>query len=305
MRAAITAICLNGLRAAGRAHDEPARKAAAFLSTGGLHPRGERMPPKPEVRVYALAYGLMAVARDPASDDRDRRLRELVDETVALSSATNAFAYFNHELIRRPASFQLALLALGLEEARARGARVPQPLLDTLLDRLQTARTPGGGFAYYAATPDEPGPAGTGSPQGTAGRNPACELALAQGGRGSDADVAKAVACQRQNLSRLERHSRRRDRERPTHDPADHQVAPYYYLFSLHWTARSLSRLPEADRRAAAEDLLASILAQEVRSEKGEPIGIWEDSEEFSGPNYGTGTVLDTLGVLRPYLTRR
>ncbi|MBI5247175.1 MAG: hypothetical protein HY923_08330 [Elusimicrobia bacterium] len=297
VRAAVTAICLNGLRAAGQGQGEAARKAQDFLVNGGL----EQTKMSPTNRPYALAYAMMAASREPASPARNERLQKLITETENLANATDAFAYLGRG--QRPASFVLAVVASGLEEAKARGAKVPQALLDGLLTRLETARSPSGDFAYYALPSAGGAPMPT-NPEDAAARNAACEVALAEGGRGNAGALARSVQCERQNLGRLEHASRRRDPQHPIHDAKDHNIAPYYYLFSLHWTARALSRLPAADARATAEDILASILKQEVHAPSGEPLGIWEDSQEFSGPNYGTGTVLDTLNVLRPYLTR-
>ncbi len=282
IRAAVTAVVVDSLT--GPKVD----KAAEAVTRGRrfIDENGRRPPAEVKTgfdgntqRLWAIAMGLKEAARRPAGEERDNLVKGYFAALEEVRAQARGMNYYGHA--HDMASFQAALLADGLQKVAAAGYALPKGALKEALDKVESARDEkSGGFGYYAAVkPDDE--------QDAACRSLACEAALDGDGRSDPKRLEEAVERMLRNRKAVE--EAQANAKLVTHDPANHNIAKYYNLFSLRWAAKVLPRLPDEKAEGYAH-AIGRIVLDSQRAD-----GSWLDSANYSGPAYGTAYAMLAL----------
>jgi hypothetical protein len=226
---------------------------------------------------YSDAYRLMYFARRAAAGDAElrahaiARMNEIVQHAQARQKPSGFWAHEYENAFATGAVLQEVLAA------KAAGATVPNEMLDRAAQALLSARFTNGAFVYGGAADA----GATGSLKDAAGRMPICEGGLLQLGR-SDLDRL------RQALQNFQDHLQRLEVVRRNDFHSDGELAGFFFFHSLYHTSEVVRLLPEAERAAHWQRLLAML--QQVP----ELDGSFLDSHEL-GRSYGTAMALLTL----------
>ncbi|MBI3296588.1 MAG: hypothetical protein HYZ75_00375 [Elusimicrobia bacterium] len=285
VRAAITAYVLSALRGSSAEGVQGAigRGEAYIDQFGGTSTTTTREGFGGNTqRLYALTLGLAnSVSRTP-SEENDMRVNAYIVEISSLVRTTGSTGYYGGT---RPSTFQLAMLAEALREAREAGFHVSRRLLGTIHRDIESARSPDhGGFGYYTGGHTE-------RAEGTASRSIANEVALARAGRSTPARLTAAL----QRLMRAQgligevaaSTTNFYSGGTTPHDPARQNIAAYYQLFGLYWGSEALAGLQPAEGAGYGHSL-GRLLISIQRAD-----GSWRDSQVYAGPAYGTA-----MGIL-------
>jgi len=154
----------------------------------------------------------------------------------------------------RAISFVTAYVALALLDANEAGFPVPMVRTGRCLDALGAMLNPNGTFSYMKAGGVR-APDATKEP-GAAGRGPYCALALLRGGRAELDLVRKTLA-----LFAKHREGLGRERRKALMHTGDDKQGSHYVMFDYGMIAEAIAALPEAERTAPRDLLLAEILA--------------------------------------------
>lgn len=274
-RNAITAIVLGALERMPRKNSDLSQAlqhGRDYLLKNGLPPADS---PRNEIndKPYSLAFGLTWLLRHPELGDQKQRVQLYLKEIDALASGNLSYS----EEDKVVATFQVALLALAVDDARALGHAVPKDLLERL-----GAKDFAGAYAhcgYYVNRREDE--------HAAAPREALCLLAAERSGAEVDqARLEKAVETFLRDLAGLKEVV---DSGRGAHDYKRHAWAPYMYIFGIYWTTQAAKRLPKAKAHDAA-----AILARTLIDEQ-ENAGAWQDSAYFSGRSYDTAYAMCAL----------
>lgn len=243
-------------------------------------------------RLYQLIYGLEFSVSQSRSPKEDPAVLAALD-----GIARADWAYYRNDGYASlgPASFQLAMLAIALEEAKALGCAMPagpygKDLLEAALADLEKARSHEQ-FNYFRGRTDAKRRIGT-SLESSAARSVIGELALYLGGRCELERLDKAVGIFMRDREKYEAVLKTKVE---THDSKG--FAKYYYPFGIYWTSRALSALAEAGE-PQAPGIARGLLEAVLKAQRAD--GSWLDSPEFAGPSYGTATAMLSIELLRP-----
>lgn len=218
-------------------------------------------------------------------DDEIKSLVKILQETEIVESGGWNYARGDGGKKPAPASpFMTAPTLLALYEARAQGEDVEVELVTRALDALERCRKPDGAIPYTTAGGRDEWP-------GATGRSAITEVALFAAGRGSVDNIRRALDNFFEHWEWLEK----RRKGQGTHVPP-YGIAPYYVFYAHGYAGLSIEFLPEAERAAYREKLLAR-LAQ-VREESGG----WNDRVFPRSENYGTAMAL--MALLAPQWPR-
>ena len=127
-------------------------------------------------------------------------------------------------------------------------------------------------------------------PAGSSARSAVCETTLILLGGGSPAAVRGALDAFHTHWEELNK----RHQKTGTHE-GPYRIAPYYFYYGHRFAAQAIQFLPEADRPAARDRLLETILRTRDAD------GTWNDSVFPRSRAYGTAmVVLALLGDQAP-----
>lgn len=241
---------------------------------------------------YALDFVLRLRARELVPkkltarvDSEIRSLVKILQETEIVESGGWNYSRGNGGKQAAPASpFMTAPTLLALYEARAQGEKVDPQVVQRALDALESCRTADGAVPYTTAGGRDEWP-------GAIGRSAITEVALFAAERGSIDNVRRALDNFFEHWDWLEK----RRKGQGTHVPP-YGIAPYYVFYAHGYAGLAIEFLPEAERAAYREKLLAR-LAQ-VREESGG----WNDRVFPRSENYGTAMAL--MALLAPQWPR-
>jgi hypothetical protein len=303
-----TSICATALLEAEAADGRPlppdARasvdRALAFVLEGLDHPLMSAGFEKGyDVRGWGHAYALGFLVRarelgrvpEPIRKRVDTAIRGLVDTLE--KTAIGKQGGWNYSRGKdpddaRPSSFMTAPTLQFLFEAARAGEKVDATVVERALDILESGRLESGAFQYGIA-PERASGEGFEAVEGSIGRSPACEATLFLAGRGSVERVRQSIDDFFTHWEWLEK----RRKQTGTH-VAPFMIAPYYFFYAHRHTAQAIELLPEAERAAYRDKLLALLWL--VREEDGG----WNDrvfprSESF-------GTAMTMMALLSPRL---
>ncbi len=225
--------------------------------------------------VWGLLYGLEGLANalphawfrdDPRRAAMKSAAATLVQKIGAYQSPNGGWGYYADQIDAwRPqwaTSFTTAAMVVAMADARAATIDVSDPVFDAAVRALTRCRLQNGAFTYdVMALPRPDGPEGINDPRGSLCRIPACEYALALGGRPANA------ATLAQGYDLFFHHHAYLDcaRMRPTPHEALHFNSGYFYFFGHYYAGELLGRLPAADRRDAAGKLAFEIVKTQER----------------------------------------
>lgn len=321
MRVPITAQVLRALRESGEPMGGEFTRGRNFIARNMLRSRGELAQsetlPSNNDTPYALAYSLAFLLDEHERAEGKRRgyLRGKVQEIIDAMQETS-WRYMATS--SGQSTFQLAMMAEPLLQARQAGFRIPpapppasydrptddvlparapapgalerpKDMLDAILDLIAASRGPAGTFSYMTGGRDDDGAAG-------AARSVLCERLLAQAGHAGAGSVPEAVG-RFMNLRRpMEEFLRTTGHV--THDPTRHNWARYYYFPGMQWTVDTLLAQPGPESEAALGEMGRALVDMQNRAD-----GSWVDSPQASGPSYGTATAVLLLNRIHARLT--
>ena len=218
-------------------------------------------------------------------DDEIKSLVKILQETEIVESGGWNYARGNGGSKAAPASpFMTAPTLLALYEARAQGEKVDPEVVQRALDALESCRSMDGAIPYTTAGGRDEWP-------GAIGRSAITEVALFVAARGSIENVRRALDNFFEHWDWLEK----RRKGQGTHVPP-YGIAPYYVFYAHGYAGLAIELLPETERAAYRQKLLAR-LAQ-VREESGG----WNDRVFPRSENYGTAMAL--MALLAPQWPR-
>lgn len=245
---------------------------------------------------YALGFLLRLRSARLVPEKRAAEVEAAIDMLVARLQETEIGARGGWNYSRPqgddsdPSTFMTAPTLLFLFEARAQGEAVDPAVVERALKCLEDARLPTGAFQYGSDKTAQTGKGFEDVP-GAIGRMAVCEVVLHLAGRGSVERIRGAIEAFFQHWEWLEK----RRRQTGTH-VAPYMIAPYYFFYAHRHVAQAIEFLPEGEREAWRQKLLA--LLWKVR----EKDGGWNDrvfprSESF-------GTAMTVLALREPSLPR-
>jgi hypothetical protein len=271
---AITAITVEALaRVAAKLPDKLGKRALGSRERALSYLRSYASAEAPVFRAmdpFNLAYVLpvLAAERDHAS------AAALVRRIAALQLPDGNWTVYHPG---RPASFNTALCVLALHAAKEAKIDVPDDVLTRGLDALDLMRRPNGLYPYSTAE----GHDWMTTDHGSIARDALCEHALLACGRGSKANLAKAL----QRF--LEHHAELRQPTKRLYDYFDERGHGGYFFFFAHRNALDAARaFASADITRRVE---STVRAAVLSCQEGD--GTWMD-HYLIGRAYGTAMAL-------------
>lgn len=306
-RAAVTALCIEGLLETGLAASNGAAEAALQRGTSWL------VTHLPEVRradgvaiynVWTHAYGIQTLAKLAARAQSDparwHQLTNLIagqiDRLRRYESVDGGWGYYDFRIqSQRPAtdstSFVTAAVLIAFDEARRIGVSLPADLTDRAIRSLQRQRKPDFSYLYSEDLKWQP-MRPVNRPAGSLGRSQACNLALRLWG---DTNVTVAVL-----TNWLERLLARNEwlsfgRKRPVPHESFFEVAGYFFYYGHYYAVLVTEQLPAATGQWYRDRLAALLVALQEKD------GSWWDYPLYDYHQaYGTGYALTSLARCRP-----
>ncbi len=164
---------------------------------------------------------------------------------------------WNYANRRAHATFVTAPVAQALLLARGQGEKVPDEVLRRARKVLEESRTKDGAFLYGGTLVgnDKAAKSKINLLPGSIARSAVCETTLTLLGGGSVENVRGAVAAFHQHWQELEKR-----RQKPGTHVGDYLIAPYFFYYGHRYCAQAIQMLPEKERAAERERLLALIL---------------------------------------------
>jgi len=297
-RAATTALCWMGLRDVDYQTEESRAAARRALAWMVEHVRVKRATPVEMYNIWALGYGLRALAQairtgaEGASEaDLRAEARQLVRALQIYQVPDGGFGYYDFEAHTfHPSgtgmSFTTATVLVALHEARAAGIEVPDRLIERAVKSVRACRKKDGSYIYGGYLRYRPR-MGVNQPKGSSLRTQACNVALRLFDGGvTEQDLRDGLhefeACHRFAVAGV---------RRPIPHESWYQVSGYFYLYGHMYAAMVLERLGPADRERFWPVVVRGLLKCR------EPDGSFWDYPIYGyGKAYGTGYALMTLG---------
>lgn len=186
--------------------------------------------------------------------------------------------------VEQSISFTTAAAVIGLIRAKDAGVDVPAGLIENALNCLEAMRADSGLFAYMLYHPGNR--ATHNPPRGSAGRGPACELALWLGGRSSEERLTATLDLFIEHSPALAGEVGKA----LMHAGADTQGC-HYPLFDYMMAARAVSKLPAAQQERYRVVLLDLLMGTRLED------GSFQDTP-IMGRAYGTSATLLSLQAL-------
>jgi hypothetical protein len=181
-------------------------------------------------------------------------------------------------------SFVTAPVSLAMLRARDEGVKIHDQVTDDAIRSLSRMRSVSGVFAYFL---HEDGRRTSADKPGSAGRGPACELALLRGGKSSPRRMKNAVEIfSKYRLGLGKEVGKVLMHAGPTGQGC------HYPTFDYAFAAVAIRTMPEKERGSHREKLIELLMA--ARSEA----GAFRDAQ-FNGWEYGTAMALIALRALR------
>ncbi len=272
------------------------QRALAFLKEVAARPPSPS--PVLDYHVWARAALLrcLAAAVDGGFADPDEWHDELAATTsllLATQRKGGGFSYYQGPDPTKPDprleisfSFVTAYVVLALREAQAIGVDVDDEALARAVDCLARCREMNGTYSYALSHMDE-GAGRDPKPSGAAGRGPECAWTLAQCGRATDGDVAKALdhflAC---------RKAFAQEQGKTLMHCGLEGEGSHYLLFDYAFAAQAAAALPAEERARYRGPLLDLVLA--ARTDAGSFV-----DNPVIGDHAGTALALEALRALR------
>ena len=222
---------------------------------------------------YCLRYWTEKLGRDGNPGELEEARQECARLGQKLAGIQHPEAAWGHEYFN---PFATATALVGLAEAQSAGVEIDEGSLALARMALEAVRHPDGGFPYSFDRRQTPLVA-------SAGRAPACELAILLAGGGSQPRLVAA-------LEGFFRHQDLLQAVRVYDYHADRFAnGGFFFWHDLLGVSEALPHLASRSRR---EDVSQGLL--ELVQEAGETGGAWMDSPNL-GRTYGTAMALLTL----------
>ncbi len=293
---AIDALATRALFRGGPDARPAAEAGLAFLHATDKHMRSLDLP---VVFMDYTAWSCWAqleliadlLASQPRNPDALRALgSRLVSDLEERVRGNGGWSYYlsgdaeGATAVEQSISFTTAAAVIGLIRARDAGIDVPPALIGEALDCLEAMRADTGLYAYMLY---HPGGRATHNPApGSAGRGPACELALRLGGRSSEDRLIASLDLFVENAPALAGEVGKA----LMHAGADSQGC-HYPLFDYMMAARAAAELPEGQRQRYQITLLDLLMGTRLAD------GSFQDTP-IMGRAYGTAATLLSLQAL-------
>jgi hypothetical protein len=186
------------------------------------------------------------------------------------------------EEVAPASSFMTAPTLLVLFEARKRGLKVNDEVVERAIAALERSRTSTGSFAYAGATRagrEEPTPS-------AAARMAVGEIALYLAGKSDQSRLRGSIDAFIVHWPWLEQ----RRAQNGTHVPP-YNIAPYYFYFGHRYAAQAVELLPENERAEYRRRILQLLWATRAES------GSWNDRVFPRSAAFGTAMALLTINA--------
>jgi hypothetical protein len=207
----------------------------------------------------------------------------LIDTLINNEIPGGGWNYSRSRRANRPSNaspFMTAPAVMALMRARDHGFKFDTAVIDRGLDTLEAARLESGAF-QYSTNPDRVTGEGFEAVQGACARMAPCETALWLAGRSDEGRVRSSVNAFLEHWEWLEK----RRSQTGTH-VAPYFIAPYYFFYAHTHAARALQALPEQERTALRDRILARLW--QVRGED----GLWNDRVFPRSSAFGTAMTI-------------
>lgn len=287
---ATTALCALALMEASGFKEDTARRQAVERAQAYLM-KGLSTFTTP-LREHVLGWGWIYGLALFLGNTNQEGIRHCLAAFSKWETRGGGWSYSTTQGIAGPHSFMTAAALKILREVQVAGYEVPKALLTRGVKQLETLRDKDGAFAYELvmggrmSLPQFPNT----HPEASA-RGPLCEAALFAAGKGSVDRLKTSLDLLIRDWAHVHARWQAKDANVTPH-AGPHRIAPYFALFGLWTAAQTLEVLPEADRPAYRDKLLALLLPLE-ESGKG-----WSDLPPPFGRNEGTAMAMLALLAL-------
>lgn len=296
-RAASTALCWMGLSDVSYQTKESKAAATKALVWLADHARVKRANGVEMYNIWAMCYGLRALARAIATDAEGVPREQLAAQAARLVELLEIYltpdgglTYYDFDVkAYRPSdssmSFSTATMLVALDEARRAGIAVPERMVQRAVKSLRRCRKADGSYLYGFYLRFQPN-MGINQPKGSSLRTQSCNLALHLWDGGvSEVDLAAGLAM----LEQQHRFAIAGVR-RPIPHESWYQVSGYFYLYGHMYAAMVLQHVSPQVREQHAPVIARSVLKCR------EPDGSFWDYPLYGyGKAYGTGYALMAL----------
>jgi hypothetical protein len=308
-RIATTALCVIALResAAGepRAEETVKRALECLLADAAV----KRQSGMEHYNVWSFGFALQCFAEELLRDPKGTRapaLRAACDELVKklglYQTLDGGWGYLSlgpvptFQPSETSMSFTTATILIGIERAKEAGIAVPATLEHRASEEIRRSRLPDGAFLYGDYLQYRPR-MGINERSGSACRGPACLLALERSGTPIPAaDYTQSIE---DLLVRFPDYQKSGVR-RPIPHESWFQISGYFYLYGHAYAAWALDKLPQPQRRRAAQLLVPAVLY--CRDPDG---SFWDYPLYGYHKPYGTAFALIALARARRVLGER
>ncbi len=294
---AIDAIATRTLLQNGKAHRDAASKGLARLLEIDALRRANPTPPVYMDYTAWAAWAQLELIADALESElaEGEELRAFGDRLIGdlgdRVRQNGGWSYYlsgnldGENAVEQSISFTTAAVVIGLIRARDAGIDVPDKLVEGALDCLEAMRGETGLFAYMLHYPS--GFAQHGGPVGSAGRGPACELALFLGGRSSEERLGSTL-----ELFDRYAHGLAGEVGKALMHAGEDSVGSHYPFFDYLMAARASQHVPRKQRRKLSIRVVELVLAARLAD------GSFQDTP-ITGQSFGTAAALQTLRALR------
>jgi len=304
-KTATTALCWMGLQSSPYQTDASRAAQKRCLAWLVKHARVKRPFAEQFYNVWALGYGLRALAqalavKAPGASEAD--LRTMMDRLVKAlgiyQSPDGGWGYLDFNVPGyKPSwstSFTTATVMIALHDARAVGIEVPERMIERGTKLMWRYRTPDGNYLYSIDWKWRPN-GRINRPAGSSLRNQSCNLAIHL------FDDKLGVPEMRTGLQQLVDNHRFAiaGMRRPIPHESWYAVSGYFYLYGQQYAACVLERMPEADQRIFWPKVVAFTL--QARQLDG---SFWDYPTYGYHKFYGTGYALMTLSRCPPAIAK-
>lgn len=304
-RIATTALCVMALEDCPRAGEAGFRAAERGLDYLVENYDVKRATPLEHYNVWSFGYALqcfgehlVAQPEDPRAAAIRKACEHLLRKLVRYQTLDGGWGYLSMNDVKtfQPSdtsmSFTTASILVGVDRARKAGIEPDEKMVARAVDHLKRSRLSDGAFLYGEYLKYVPR-MGINERKGSACRSPLCHYALDLFGEAPRPDDAYEHSMQDLLVRYAE--FQRAALRRPIPHEAYYSISGYFYLYGHAYAAYVIPKLPEDDRQALADALVAAVLRTR------DPDGSFWDYPLYSYHKpYGTAFALIALSRMLP-----